>query len=382
LTPAAHAAPLPVSVVIPAYNAEQTVGRALRGVARQQPAPPAEVIVVDDRSSDATGDVAADLGAKVIRHDRNRGTAAARNTALASTSQPWIAFLDADDEWLPHHLASLWADRADHVLVANSALRCGADPANDIVQGPPGPGPLVPRDPGLLVFPGNIVVVSAAMARRETVQEAGGFRPPDGTADLDLWLRLLELGTGLLRPTVGVIYHLSEGQLSSDALGMQQQHIAVAQRFRDRPWCSGSLIERWRGLAAWNNVRAALRRRRLRDAIRSAGWIAKRPSRLRGALEAGIRRTRRNRRSGRIGRDGNDSIAVLPWSRATRAQALKDLNGRPIVDLGSDRGQIAAYCHLLWRPPAEAVAGSSVEAILLRAAGVRSLIRLDREPRR
>jgi GT2 family glycosyltransferase len=340
------------------------------------------VIVVDDRSSDATGDVAADLGAKVIRHDRNRGPAAARNTALASASQPWIAFLDADDEWLPRHLMWLWAERGDHVLVANSALRCGSDPANDIVHGPPGPQLLVLRDPRQLVFPGNIVAVSAAMARREIVEEVGGFRRPDGTEDLDLWLRLLELGTGLLRPTVSVIYHQSAGQLSSDRRRMQQQHIAVAQRFRGRPWCSESLIERWRGLAAWNNVRAALRRRRLRDAIRSARWIAKRPSRLRGALEAGVMKARRNRRSGRIGRDGNDSIAVLPWSRATRAQALKYLNGHPIVDLGSDRGQIAAYCHLLWRPPAAAVAGSSLEAILLRAAGVRSLIRLDREPRR
>ena len=176
MTPAAHAAPLPVSVVIPAYNAEQTVERALRGVARQQPAPPAEMIVVDDRSSDATGDVAADHGAKVIRHDRNRGTAAARNTALASATQPWIAFLDADDEWLPHHLGvavgGTGRPRAGRQL--GPALR--TRPATDIIHGPPGPRALVPRDPALLVFPGNMVAMSAAMARRDVVQKVGGFR--------------------------------------------------------------------------------------------------------------------------------------------------------------------------------------------------------------
>ena len=97
----------PVSVIIPAFNRADTLPRALRSVLGQS-LRPAEVIVVDDHSQDATAEVAERWGVRVIRHERNRGAAAARNTAAAAATQPWLAPLDSDDEWLPHHLATLW----------------------------------------------------------------------------------------------------------------------------------------------------------------------------------------------------------------------------------------------------------------------------------
>jgi glycosyltransferase involved in cell wall biosynthesis len=45
---------------------------------------------------------------RVLRHKRNLGPGAARNTGVGATDQPWVAVLDSDDEWLPHHLATLW----------------------------------------------------------------------------------------------------------------------------------------------------------------------------------------------------------------------------------------------------------------------------------
>ena len=93
--------PLPVTVVIPAYNRPAMVQRAVRSALDQRPRPPAEVLVVDDCSSDDTAAVASAAGATVIRHDVNRGGAAARNTAIRAAGHDWIAFLDSDDELLP-----------------------------------------------------------------------------------------------------------------------------------------------------------------------------------------------------------------------------------------------------------------------------------------
>src|SRR3954464_2844452 len=92
---------IPVSVVIAAYNRADMLRRAIASVRAQRPAVPAEIVVVDDASSDATADVAEVLGATVVRHPVNRGESAARNSAIEAAAQPWIAVLDSDDEWLP-----------------------------------------------------------------------------------------------------------------------------------------------------------------------------------------------------------------------------------------------------------------------------------------
>src|SRR5438132_14127317 len=92
---------LPVSVVVPAHDRAEVIERALESVAEQRDCEPAEVIVVDDGSTDRTAEVAEANGAEVIRHGRNRGVSAARNTGVRAAAQPWIALLDSDDEWLP-----------------------------------------------------------------------------------------------------------------------------------------------------------------------------------------------------------------------------------------------------------------------------------------
>jgi glycosyltransferase involved in cell wall biosynthesis len=99
-------ATLPVSVVIPAYEAESYIMRALDGVARQT-AQPSEVIVVDDGSRDGTAEVARRAGARVIQQP-NRGASSARNTGIQAARFPWIALLDADDRWFPEKLAVQW----------------------------------------------------------------------------------------------------------------------------------------------------------------------------------------------------------------------------------------------------------------------------------
>jgi GT2 family glycosyltransferase len=88
-----------VGVVIPVYNGERYLSEALASVAGQL-APPTEVVVVDDGSTDRSGDIAASWGAPVrcVRQD-NAGAGAARNRGLDELSTEIVAFLDADDCW-------------------------------------------------------------------------------------------------------------------------------------------------------------------------------------------------------------------------------------------------------------------------------------------
>lgn len=101
---------LPVSVIIPAFNAALTLERALLSVVNQS-VPPAEVIIVDDASDDRTTDVVsafqdrhADGWIRLLRSPINEGPASARNRGWEVARQPYLAFLDADDSWHPEKL--------------------------------------------------------------------------------------------------------------------------------------------------------------------------------------------------------------------------------------------------------------------------------------
>src|SRR6476619_6869657 len=93
-----------VSVVMPAYNAGAYIGEALDSILAQG-RDDVEVIVVDDGSSDDTLDVARSRGTAVrVFAQANLGSAVARNRALDEARAPLVAFLDADDVWLPGKL--------------------------------------------------------------------------------------------------------------------------------------------------------------------------------------------------------------------------------------------------------------------------------------
>lgn len=89
------------AVVIPAYNAARTLDEAIRSVLAQTVAA-SDILVIDDGSTDDTGDIAARYGGtvRVIRQG-NAGAAAATTVGLTNVSAPFVAGLDADDIWLP-----------------------------------------------------------------------------------------------------------------------------------------------------------------------------------------------------------------------------------------------------------------------------------------
>lgn len=105
--------PKSISVIIPAYNVAGCVSTAIHSALSQSLAP-AEIVVVDDASTDDTAAVVADIArdhpsVRLIQMPLNRGAATARNMGLESCCSEWIAILDSDDRYLPHRLEYLVA---------------------------------------------------------------------------------------------------------------------------------------------------------------------------------------------------------------------------------------------------------------------------------
>ena len=92
-----------ISVVIPAFNASAYLAEAVESV-RSQSLQPDEIIVVDNGSTDDTAELAISLGTRLVR-ESERGASYARNRGIAAARGSFIAFLDADDLWLPEKLA-------------------------------------------------------------------------------------------------------------------------------------------------------------------------------------------------------------------------------------------------------------------------------------
>nr|AAP58610.1 putative glycosyl transferase [uncultured Acidobacteriota bacterium] len=98
---------VPVSVVIPALNAERYLREAIASV-QNQTLKVREIIVVDNGSTDQTAQIAFDSGASVVKESK-RGISPARNAGIRQSTQEWIALLDSDDLWDANKLECQWA---------------------------------------------------------------------------------------------------------------------------------------------------------------------------------------------------------------------------------------------------------------------------------
>ena len=119
---------LPISVVIPCYNSQDTILLCLQSVF-EQTAPPAEIICVDDCSNDSTRQILEELqkshpNLQCQFFKNNQGPAKARNAAWELSSQPYIAFLDSDDVWHPEKLEIQYQDMITNPNITLSAHNC------------------------------------------------------------------------------------------------------------------------------------------------------------------------------------------------------------------------------------------------------------------
>jgi glycosyltransferase involved in cell wall biosynthesis len=248
---------LPVSVVVPAYNATATLPRALASVFAQTRLP-AEIIVVDDASQDRTWDVLQQVCAehpehtiRTLRLDRNGGVAGARNAGWALASRDYIAFLDADDAWHPRKLELQYRWMTDHPQIALCGHRCEiadspeatvALPISDIPAGFFGLG-------SFLVA--NRISTPTVMLRR-TLDErfAEGKRYSE---DYLLWMQIVAAHgpAGFIDLPLALMFKARYGAtgLSSDLWRSQLGEIDTLSRLRSG---GGIGVVMWMGTVMWS----------------------------------------------------------------------------------------------------------------------------------
>jgi glycosyltransferase involved in cell wall biosynthesis len=185
----------PVTVVIPAFNAAGHLDRALASV-ESQTVPPAEVIVVDDASTDDTAEVAARweqrLPLRVIRCSVNGGIGVARRCAIEAATQPYIANLDADDEWLEHHLATVLPLLGDSTIVATRCLHRRLDgTGGESVETRSVPDA---DEQESEIFRANFLFCGSVYPAAPLLDPAIGASDLRRAEDWDTWIRLIVLG--------------------------------------------------------------------------------------------------------------------------------------------------------------------------------------------
>ncbi|MGC9223232.1 MAG: glycosyltransferase family 2 protein [Terracidiphilus sp.] len=206
-----------ISVIIPAYNAEKYIATTIESCL-EQTLPPDEIIVVDDCSTDGTFEIAQKYPppVKALRLEKNSGVSVARNRAVEASTGDWLAFLDADDWFLPQKLEmqrQCVRDHPDAVLVYTGAFLKPLDgPVTEIKFWPP--SELAWR---LRYTP--LFLPSTVLLRRHAFDAVGGFDPAYPIdEDWDLGLRLAErFSTDAFAavPTPLIMYNRVEGSLSS-----------------------------------------------------------------------------------------------------------------------------------------------------------------------
>ncbi len=202
------------SIIIPCYNHEQFLARAIESVLSQAVA--CEIIVVDDGSQDASRHIAAAFGEVVrLAVQTNQGVSAARNHGLHLASADWIVFLDSDDFLLPGALSRMAGvitqdPQADVVYGGTRIVDEVRGPVRDILPCDLSTNPLE------RLLASNVLTTGSLCIRREFCERVG----PLDTAinhmeDWDYWIRLAAAGARFQRISEPVVAYRKHGLGSS-----------------------------------------------------------------------------------------------------------------------------------------------------------------------
>lgn len=286
----------PVCVIIAAHNAAATVGAAI-GSALAAPEV-AEVVVVDDASTDATGQAAhaADDGTGRLRVETlgaNRGPSAARNHAIACSTAPWLAVLDADDVLLPgrfRHLKALGPCdvAADNVLF----FKADARPPRHVPQtgraGVLGTAAFVRGNLTRAgISRGELGFLKPVLSR--AFLDAHGLRYNEAMwlgEDYELLLRMLLLGAVFrVSHQPGYAARMRAGSLSAvhrtgDLWTQLAAEQAVMAEFAPGRGLRRAMCQRTRQIAAKAALRAALDARRQGGLAAALGYMLRHPAQV------------------------------------------------------------------------------------------------------
>ena len=240
-----------VTVVIPAFNYARYLEHAVRS-AYAQGYRPLEVLVVDDGSTDATPDVVHGLEREfpTLRCIRqvNAGLSAARNTGIQNARHPYVAFLDADDEWHPEMLETVMREFAAQPP-STPAMACNSYRI-DSAGNPIGEKKVVPRGDRYFTA-GDILLKtrfmpSSVVARHSAFETAGLFDTAlRSSEDRDMWVRLAAAGPIRYLDTPLVRIRKHDSNMSRNADRMRQAIRRVREKARASGVVRGSRAGFW-----------------------------------------------------------------------------------------------------------------------------------------
>ncbi len=220
-----------VSAIVPCYNGARWLAEALESI-KAQSLPVQEVIVVDDASTDTSAEIAQKHGALVIRNPANRGEGYSRNVGLRHASGDLIAWLDADDLWLPQHVRTL-AELLQKYPQATAAFaavqRFGQ--RTELIRGyiPPGE----PSNVFWEAFRDWVHTTIGSMTHKAALLDIGGFEEQERySVDFDLWLRLSRHHLFTCTHEVTSRWRWHDAQQSKQL----ENQLAAVYRFRRRYW--------------------------------------------------------------------------------------------------------------------------------------------------
>ncbi|MDJ0568546.1 MAG: glycosyltransferase family A protein, partial [Pleurocapsa sp. MO_192.B19] len=184
-----------VSIIIPAYNGDRYIAEAIEGILTQTYSD-YEIIVVDDGSTDNTRQIIQQYGDRIqYLSQTNQGVAASRNLGLKASQGEYIAFLDQDDVFLPHKLASqvTLLDQNPALGIANSGWQIVNEQGE--VQAAVEPWQQIPNLNLADLIIWKPVFLGAMLFRRSWLDRSSGFDTTlEQTPDVDLVLKLAMMG--------------------------------------------------------------------------------------------------------------------------------------------------------------------------------------------
>jgi glycosyltransferase involved in cell wall biosynthesis len=226
-----------VSVIVPAYDVTEFIGEALDSVLAQT-FDDYEIIVINDGSPDTEAlerALAPYMSRIVYIKQENRGVSAARNTGIKAARGSLIAFLDADDTWLPNYLevqrARIQADPSIDVLYPNVMMFGDASEAGEeFMTACPSSGDVTFER----LISQECNVSNCSIARRETLIRAGLFDESlRSVEDFDLWLRVVKNGGRIVyHRDVLARYRRRGGSLTADPICLGQNIVRVMDKVK------------------------------------------------------------------------------------------------------------------------------------------------------